>query len=220
MNSASPAPALSFAVPPSSPRLRVPPPLSGWSVLFRVLLVCVLTFVLSMALLAWSLLPRGEVRELRRAALSELPGDWKRLVEVRGGGVLCSAGQFAATLAGAPLEVVAALDCVNSVEVSVHQRTRGSGGIRGDATAANLLEVTSARMAARGWDPLVQARSRDSTVAVFLAPTNMQEKVRLCVLVHDGDQLVVVACDGRLEPLLRILEARSLRDWVRRVEQI
>lgn len=217
MNSASPA--LPFpATGTTGPRLRVPSPLSGWSVVLRVLLVCAFVFVVFAGLLAWSFLPRGEVRQLRRAALSQLSGDWQRLVEVRVGGTLCSAGQVAAAFAGAPPEALAVLDCVDSAEVSVHQRTPGTGS-RTDDEAANLIAITTEAMSARGWEPLVRVHSDHDTVAVFLAPTNVHETVRLCVFVHDGNQLVVAACEGRLAPLLRILNTRSFQDWERRFKR-
>lgn len=179
-------------------------PLSAWSILLRVFLLFAITGTVALGLLAWSLWPRGEVRELRRIALSELPGKWERRVELRAGGWLVGVGQLAAAFAPMPPEAHAALDCVDNVEVSVNERVDGAD----ESAPGALLERSREAMLARGWEPLVTVRDHGDTVLVFTQAQAGANSLRFCALVHDGRDLVIVTCEGRPGPLLDTLAPR------------
>lgn len=198
---------MSAVTAPSAPLPPAPGsrPLSGWSIFFRLLLVAAITGTALVLFAAWSFLPRGDVRQLRRLALSHLSGDWHKQVELRVGGAICSVGQFAAAIAGAPAEAQVALGCLDSAEVSVHHCDSSAAG---DASAGPLLAAAVTEMRERGWDPVVTVRDHGDTVAVFTRDDGI-EHLRVCVLVLDGRDLVIATCRARPAPLLKLFSDRA-----------
>jgi hypothetical protein len=69
---------------------------------------------------------------------------------------------------------------------------------------ATLLAAAAAAMTARGWNRLVGVMDGQDLVAVYL-PDEIASarRMKCCVMVFDGQEMVVVSARANLEPLLK-----------------
>ena len=93
----------------------------------------------------------------------------------------------------------AALQSVRGAEVGVYQLPSGAK----PPDRAAMLAAADAAMAGRGWDRVVGVMDGRDLVAVYL-PDEIASarRMKCCVMVFDGREMVVVSARANLEPLL------------------
>jgi hypothetical protein len=73
-----------------------------------------------------------------------------------------------------------------------------------------MLAVGGQVMNARGWERVVGVLDEEDLVSVFVpAGAVLTDKVKCCVLVFDGRQMVMVSARVNAEPLLECLRNQS-----------
>lgn len=137
-----------------------------------------------------------------RAEVIERSGcDWARQIHVAVPSFLFTAVRMGTSIADFKLEpeVKAALQTMRGLRVAVCQRAGGSPDLPA------MLEAADGALGRRGWEPVVRVLQRREMVAVY-APARLASEgpIELCVVVFDGDQLVLVSGRARLEPLAEI----------------
>jgi hypothetical protein len=149
---------------------------------------------------------RWDTRALRQTVLRASGVEWTPNIELGVGGGLLGLARVGLSFADLPSEARAVLSSVRSADVGIyHLRERCP-----DRSA--LLAATDRGMAEKGWERVVGVISGRELVATYL-PRELRSSrdVRLCVMVLEGEQLVIVSARGNLEPLFELV--RSHADW-------
>lgn len=214
MTTVSPLP---FAAPstPASPRPASPPIPSTAPRRFRlrarhVVLTLAGMFALLVVALVLSFRLGSETRTLRQVALASVPGTWDRQFELGVGRLpvlIAKAG-----LGFVPLEpeARAALAAFESADVSIYQRRHGTPTSDLSTSSPDVLAAVSQAMANHGWEPLVRVRDGHDTVGIFVpVDTGRATSLRACILVLDGDDLVMVSARANPGPLVELALRRA-----------
>jgi hypothetical protein len=86
---------------------------------------------------------------------------------------------------------------------------------------AVMLAAADSAMAARGWERVVGVMDGHDLVAIYLPGKSISpRRVKCCVMVFDGKELVLVSARGNLEPLLQYAFAQpGFCDQIRHLAQ-
>lgn len=150
----------------------------------------------------------SEVRALRRELAKVGGPDGRKQVSLSAGRVVLSA--IRAGLSFAPLEpeVRAALRAVRSVDLSVWDVACGINGLE----SADFLAAADNALCARGWERVVGVMDGNQTVGVYLSTRNdASSRMNGCVVVLDGQQIVIACVRADLAPLL--IHVRNMNRW-------
>ena len=135
-----------------------------------------------------------------QAALIEHSGcEWQRTIRVGIPAGLFSVARWGLRFVDIEPEARAALDTMHGVRVAIHQLARGN------ADRAAMLAAADTALLPRGWDRVVGVLEQKEMVAVYL-PARMKagDLLELCVVVFDGEQLVLVSGRADPEPLVEL----------------
>ena len=67
-----------------------------------------------------------------------------------------------------------------------------------------MLAAADSAMTARGWERVVGVMDGKNLVTVYLPEKNVSvHRLKCCVMVFDGKEMVLVSAQGNLEPLLK-----------------
>lgn len=140
---------------------------------------------------------------LRETVMTTVPGEWDKKVALRVGWLTTGLVRCGSRFFHMPPEPRAAIEAVHGVEVGVYKlREEPRHFERGV-----ILERADKAMTRRGWIRVVGVLQENQLVAVYLPRTGISSsRMRACVAVLDGRDLVVVAARGNLEPLMEIVE--------------
>jgi hypothetical protein len=144
----------------------------------------------------------SDARALRVSAHAASGIAWQREVELSVGALpLGLARVVMGFVRQAPEEARMALRAVRSVEVGVYRAQPSHGPIE----AHTVLTSADKTMTARGWDRVVGVSEGREVVGIYV-PRKMASarNVEVCVLVLDGDEMVVVSARGNLEAALEL----------------
>jgi hypothetical protein len=141
----------------------------------------------------------SDVRALRNGLMKSSGVAWRQQIALNAGHL--TLGAVRAGLLRARLDPLAraALQSVRSAEVGVYQLA--SEAQQPDRTA--MLAAADAVMTTRGWERMVGVMDGHNLVAVYLPGKNISaHRLKCCVLVLDGKEMVLVSVQGNPEPLL------------------
>ena len=94
----------------------------------------------------------------------------------------------------------AAVQSIRSASVGVYQLASGTPL----PDRAAMLAAADSAMNARGWERVVGVVNGHDVVAVYLPGENISiRRMKCCVMVFDGKEMVLVSARGNLEPLLQ-----------------
>lgn len=147
---------------------------------------------------------QSDVTQAHDSLRASLPGEWQTCIQVTVGPALLGLARAGLSFTDAEPEARTALRAVRGLKVSMHQRI-------GRAPArATLLQEADRAMKSRGWNRVVGVIDGDELVAVY-APADDPPPTRLplCVLVFDGQELVLVSARSNLEPLVSLALEKS-----------
>ena len=138
---------------------------------------------------------------LRESAMGCVRGTWNTKIALNVGVLttgLVRAGSHLFKLAPEPQ---AAFDAIRAADVGVYQVSEDAGWVDHRA----ILACADKSMSARRWDRVVGVSQENQLVAVYVPRRGLAtQRMKCCVLVLHGKDLVVVGASGNLEPLLEI----------------
>jgi len=138
---------------------------------------------------------------LRESAMSCVSGTWDKKIALHVGMLttgLVRAGSHLFRLAPEPR---AAFDTLRGAEVGLYKLQEGAGWVDHQA----ILARADRAMSARRWDRAVGVSRENELVAVYFPRRGLStERMKCCVLVLQGRDLIVAGASGNLEPLLAI----------------
>ncbi|MGH7994061.1 MAG: hypothetical protein ACREDQ_11130 [Limisphaerales bacterium] len=94
----------------------------------------------------------------------------------------------------------AAVQSVRSAGVGVYQLASGTP----PPDRGAMLAAADSAMSARGWERVVGVMDGGNLVAIYLQEQNVSvHRLKCCVMVFDGKELVLVSVQGNPEPLVK-----------------
>jgi hypothetical protein len=187
------------ALPPARRRFH-------WGYLLLALLA-VFALVMATGVLAVVLSFRmsDDSRALRQTVFAAAPGQWDRQFELGVGRIPVALARAGALRFIPDLDPIAraGIRSLERGDVGVYRRVTGPSSMGlSDGTLGKARET----MARRGWEPLVMVQDGDQSVAVFLpSGTSHADRLDVCVLVVDHEQLVLVSGSIQTAPLFEVL---------------
>jgi hypothetical protein len=142
----------------------------------------------------------SDARALRDSVAKAGAAQLSRKVELSVGRLTLSLAR--AGLSFADLDPVArtAINTVQGAEVGVYELGRHELPLH----YGGVLEAADKVMAVRGLERVVGVTSHTEVVGVYVPAVLPRGRLRVCVLVLDGKQLVVASVRGNVEPLLAL----------------
>jgi hypothetical protein len=142
-----------------------------------------------------------ETAILRESAMGGVRGTWNKRIALNVGVLTTSlvrAGSYLFKLAPEPQ---AAFEAIRAAEVGVYKVSEDAGW----ADHRAILARADKAMSARRWDRVVGVSRENELVAVYVPRRGFSaQRIRCCVLVLQGRDLIVVGASGNLDPLLQI----------------
>lgn len=154
----------------------------------------------------------SDTARLRDAAMRAAAGDdakWDQKIEIQLGNVsLGLARMIVRHVHDVPPEAHAVLSAARTVEAGVYQLHAAAAAL----DRAGLIAAASANMAERGWQRAVAVIDDGEAVAVFVPRENPSDDILpVCVVVFDGEQLVVASVRVAPEPLVALIIEQQRR---------
>lgn len=153
----------------------------------------------------------ADTRALRNELTQASGATWRKQIGLNIGSITLGAvrgGLSFARLDPEAQEVLQAARGIKGVEVGVYELNSESSA----PDRAAMLTVADSVMSARGWERAVGVLEGDQMVGVFLpARITSPSRMKCCVVVLNGRQLVIVSARADLEPLLEWLQNQP--DW-------
>lgn len=181
-----------------------------WFLLVPIALVAAL--ILSLATVAMGVVRAfglgSDSAALRDGLIKSRAASWSRQVEVGVGTLPVALARTALGFAPLEPEIRSALKAFHGGEVGVYQRQDTNGRLN----QSKLLEAADATMIRRGWDRAVGVRNPGELVAVYV-PRDVKSprNLRVCVVVANQEQLIIVSARSNLEPILELASSRP--EW-------
>jgi hypothetical protein len=183
--------------PPSLPPVSRRPARRLW--LWGLLATALLLPVLLAVVVANCFRLSSDTRALRNELIASSGGEWQQQIALNAG--YLTLGAVRAGLSCFPLNpgARAALQSVRSAGVGVYQLPAGTPA----PDRAAMLAAADSAMTARGWERVVGVMDVKDLVAVYLPKNVSVRRLKCCVMVFDGQEMVLVSAQGNLEPLLK-----------------
>ena len=142
----------------------------------------------------------SDTRALRNSLIKSSGVEWRQRIALHAGGLALSAVRAGLSFVHLDSGARAALQSVRGAEVGVYQLPSGAQ----PPDRATLLAAADAAMTARGWNRVVGVMDGQDLVAVYL-PDEIASarRMKFCLTVFDGKEMVVVSAHADLEPLLK-----------------
>jgi hypothetical protein len=141
---------------------------------------------------------------IRRQVMSASGRDWDTKVQVSVSPVtMALARTVMRFVPEVPDEAHFAMRAMRSASVGVYELARGERAV----LDGDWLHEADARMAKRGFTRLVRVADRKQSVALYI-PEDYDDgdRLKICVAVCSGKELVVVSAETALEPLMVLIE--------------
>ena len=145
-----------------------------------------------------------DARALRNELIKSSGVAWRQQIAVNAGSLVLSAVHAGFHCVRLEPGARAALESVNSAGVGVYQLPAGTPA----PDRAAMLAGADSAMSARGWERVVGAMDGHDLVAIYLPKKVAVHRLKCCMMVFDGRQIVLVSARGNLEPLLQYAFAR------------
>jgi hypothetical protein len=142
-----------------------------------------------------------ETALLRESAMASVDGAWNKKIALNVGFLttgLVRAGSHLFKLAPEPQ---AAFDSIRGAEVGIYKLQGSAGWVDHGA----ILARADKAMSARRWDRIVGVSREKELVAVYVPRRGLAtSRMKCCVLVLQGRDLIVAGASGNLDPLIEI----------------
>jgi hypothetical protein len=164
-----------------------------------------------LSLLATGCFKPGSSVQALRDSLQQATGEaWMSEVELGVGALTLGLARAGGAVLDLPPEARAVLQSVRNADVGVYRLRYPDRVVSGAA----VLSAGDRALAPQGWDRLVGViDGRHKTVAIYVAnEPEWTRRIKLCVVVIDGPQMVIVSARGNPEPLLELALAQAQHD--------
>jgi hypothetical protein len=189
--------------PPESSVVRLPAK-RFWLRCIPVALL-LLAIVIVVEVVSWFHLS-SDTKALRNSLIKSSGVEWRQRIALNAGGLTLSAVRAGLSFVHLDAGARAALQSVRGAEVGVYQLPSGAK----PPDRAAMLAAADAAMTARGWDRVVGVMDGRDLVTVYLPDKTASAcRMKCCLMVFDGQEMVVVSARANLEPLLKYALARQ-----------
>jgi hypothetical protein len=158
---------------------------------------------ISAAVGVWSMLHAShEVAVLRDSVLASTAAHGEKQIELSVGPVILGMARAGLNFIELDPEVRSALGTVRGTSVGVYRLDQPSSELVG----AGMVDAVEQAMNRRGWDRILAVLDGQSCVLAY-APARISSPrdLRICMLVLDGEQLVVTSVRVNPEPAIEFL---------------
>jgi hypothetical protein len=140
----------------------------------------------------------AEARAVRNELIKSSGVEWRQRIALNAGWFTLGAVRAGLSCVRLDPAARAALQSIHGAGVGIYQLPAGTP----PPNRAAMLGTADSAMAARGWERVVGVIDGRDLVAVYF-PTNVSvHRLKCCVVVFDGKQMVLVSAQGDPEPLL------------------
>ena len=148
----------------------------------------------------------SETAALRTAFMQAVPGSsWHKNIALRAGWFTTEAVRLGSTFVSMPPEPRAALNAVRGAEVGIYRLENRIDQMNPRSIFASMDRV----MKAEGWERVVGVAESRQFVAVYWPHRKLPPRgAKCCVLVFEGDQLIVTSVRANLQPLFNLARQR------------
>lgn len=158
----------------------------------------------------------SDARALRNELIKSSGIEWRQQIALNAGTLTLGAVRAGLSCARLDPAAHAALQSVRTAGVGVYQLPAGTP----PPDRAAMLAAADSAMTARGWERAVGVMDGRDLVTVYLPKKVSVHRLKCCVMVFDGKEMVLVSAQGNLEPLLKYAFAQpGLGAQARRLAQ-
>jgi len=154
----------------------------------------------------------SDVGALRDSVMKTVSAKQEKQIEIGIGPLTLNLARAGLSFVDLEPEVRKALHVVRSAEVGVYKLRYE----RQRPNHAAMLSAADKTMTERGWDRVVGVMNQRELVAIYLpAKASSTQNLKLCLLVMNGEEVVVASARSNLEPLMELASNRlnlRLRD--------
>jgi hypothetical protein len=183
--------------PSPQPPLTRPAPRRLW--LWALLVTPLVLLALLGAGVASCFRLSSDARALRNELIKSSGVEWRQQIALNAGWLLVGTVRAGLSCLRLPPEARVALQSVHAAGVGICELPAGTP----PPNRAAMLASADSAMAARGWERVVGVIDDRDLVLVYLPEKVSVHRLRCCVLVFDGKDLVLVSAQGNLEPLVK-----------------
>jgi hypothetical protein len=146
----------------------------------------------------------ADARAMRNGLIKSSGVDWRQQIALNTGWLTWSAVRAGLSWVRLNPAARAALQSIHGAGVGIYQLPTGTP----PPNRAAMLVTADSAMTARGWERLVGVIDARDLVAVYIPKAVSARRLKCCVLVFDGKQMVLVSAQGNLQPILEYALAR------------
>ena len=182
-----------------------------------LLVAPLLLFVVLAAGVASCFRLNSDARALRDGLIRSSGVEWRQQIALNANWLALGAVRAGLSCVQLDPGARAALQSVRSAGVGIYQLASGTP----PPDRAAMLAAADSTMTARGWERVVGVMDGQDLVTVYLPEKNVSvHRLKCCVMVFDGEEMVLVSAQGNLEPLLKYaLDQPGLCAQARRLAQ-
>ena len=154
--------------------------------------------------------PSNPVRNLRDSVQQATGEAWMSEIELGVGALTLGLARAGGLVFELPPEARAVLRSVRGADVGVYRLRHPDRMVSG----ATVLPAADRALDKHGWDRLVGViDGPHKTVAIYVSrEPEWTRRLKLCVVVVDGSQMVIVSARGNPGPLIELALAQAQRD--------
>jgi hypothetical protein len=141
----------------------------------------------------------SDARALRNELIKSSGVEWRQQIALNAGCLTLGAVRAGLSCVRLDPGARAALQSIRSAGVGVYQLPSGTP----PPDRAAMLAAADSAMTARGWERVVEVMDSQDLVTVYLPKNVAVHRLKCCVMVFDGEEMVLVSAQGNLEPLLK-----------------
>jgi hypothetical protein len=148
----------------------------------------------------------SDTRALRNRLMEASGVEWRQQIGLNIGRFTFGAVRAGLSFVTLDPEARAAVQAVRGAEVGIYELVSE----RSHPDGAAMLAVADKVLNDRGWERVVGVLDGEELVSVYLpAKTISARRVKCCVVVFDGQRMVMVRATANLEPLLECLRNQT-----------
>jgi hypothetical protein len=146
----------------------------------------------------------SDTAALRDTVMREIDGSCEKKIALRAGFLTTGLIRLGAKALKLDAEPRAVIESVRGAEVGIYSLKDEAG----TADCGRILNGADQVMSARGWERVAGISKEGKLVAIFSPRAASARTLKLCLVVLDGQKLVVAAGKGDLAPVLDLAMAR------------
>jgi hypothetical protein len=146
---------------------------------------------------------------LSQAVLQSEEGGWGKKIEIGAGSFTLGLARLGLSFVDLPEEARTVLGAVRGVRVGIYEK-------RGDSRPSDrraLLEAADTAMSKKAWQRTVTVIDDNEFVVVYVSSDiSSRSQIEMCVMVIDGDEMVIVGARGNPEPIITMALEQAQRE--------